>query len=415
MKHLIFNWTNVDSYYVTAEKMNQLIDKCEHDKELREVEWYFARRVPSIYKTWARSVNSSGVCLRIFHSLMNYSQYIFNGAPENTKEEHTSIVKHLTGKKAYDILDDRFQKEYGDDVSLFTAFSGMKYKEVYTAIKENIPKPVCSMEPKAYGKIFEGCYKIDISSAYPNEASKTLPTFHDYKKVKGKAMPTKEYPFAFYLKSHHMSVLNEFSTWEWKNYKRFYTLYDQMFKDVEDSEEETILCKVSEYPLGDIFQDLYVKKQKGDPDAKLAMNAAIGWFQKKTCPRLSHLSAVIIGRCCDRILKMAKHIETEGNRVLIIMTDAILWKGKLIANIPSQKYLGAFTYEYRNISFYGLGPKAYQVKDEFGNVTTKYSGMKNGTEKEQLQFGQLPEPKEKVSYEISSSGRISEIGGLANG
>lgn len=411
MKTLIFNWTNVDSYYVSAEKMNQLIDKCEHDKDLKEVEWYFARRVPCIYHTWARSVNASGVCLRIFYSLSNYSQYIFNGV-SNPIQPSKGEKKSLTGKRAYDILDDHFKEEYGDDISLFTAFSGMKYKNEYTIIKDCIPKPVCSMEKKAYGKIFDGCYKIDISSAYPNEASKALPTFHDFKHVQGRVIPNEEYPFAFYLKSHHMSIYKEFSTWEWTLSKKFYTLYDEMFSDVDEEEDETILCKASEYQLGDIFRDLYVKKQMGDPDAKLAMNAAIGWFQKKTCPRLSHLSAVIIGRCCDRIIKMAKHIESEMNRVLIIMTDAILWKGKLIENIPSQKTLGAFTYEYRNVSFYGLGPKSYQIRDQFGNVITKYSGMKNCEEKDKLPFGHLPEPKEKIKYEISKSGRITEIGGL---
>lgn len=404
-----FNWNEQDAIYCSAETINEKLDECKQLSEkglLTEVPFYTVKNMFRIYKTYCVSKNSYSVCLRIFNSPTSYVQYMFNSNRGTSVKE----VPEVSGMEAYSYIEELFQSEYGYGKSLFTAFSGLKYKEMYLAIKQCVPKPIAMLNKYFAGKIIDGIYKADISSAYPAEGSKLLPTLHGAMKVPGRVEPNSDYPFAFYVNSHHMKIYREFSTMDWCYNRRHYTLYDEMFDDSVPPEEDlTILCKASEFSLSNVFEEVYEQKKRGNERAKMGMNAAIGMFQKNNNPKLSHLSAVIIARCVNRVLKMAKKLEEEKNSVILIATDSIIWLGKPFEEATDTKFLGSFTYEIHKGKFYGVSAKAYQTIDEAGNKKTVYSGMKNGKEKDAIEFGKIPSKVITKRYMISEDGHVQEI------
>ena len=354
-------------------------------------------------RTYFVKSNYDGVIVRIVYDVGKCEQYIFSVNDNGSYNDKT-----ITGAQAYYYVEKQFKHYYHK--SLFTAFSGMNYKDQYMAIKKCVPKQISWIYRNAIHRIIRGCYKADVSSAYPYEGSKLLPTLHDSKKVKGESEPSQEYPFAFYTKSHHLAIYGELDTRTWKDRKKWYSLYDEMYEDIDPNENETILCKASEYTLHRTFEDIYHKKINGDKLAKLGMNACIGYFQKNSSPKLSHLSAVIIARCCQRMMDLSDKLEKEGNPVVFIATDSLIWTGSYSDIATEDKYLGSFTYEYKNVKFYGLGPKAYQLELADGEVVTKYAGMKNGKEKDALEFAKLPELKGQSKYIVDKeTGRITII------
>lgn len=404
-----FNWNEEDAIYVSAETINAKIDEMKELEKLgkiKEIPFYTAKNRLRIMHTYCINKNSYSVVLRIFNNSDDYQQYMFNTNRGTSVKEEPEI----SGMEAYNYIEEMFQKEYGKSKSLFTAFSGMLYKEQYNAIKNCVPKPVSMINRYIVGKPVNHVRKADISSAYPAEGSKLLPTLHGFKQVPGRVKPSPEYPFAFYINSHHMAVYNEFDTMSWCWKRRHYTLYDQMYDDsIPEEEDITILCKASEYSLKDIFEDIYIAKLNGDSRAKLGMNAAIGMFQKNNNPRLSMISAVIIARCVNRILKLAEKLENNKSTVLLIATDSIIWVGSTLEEATNKKFLGSFTYEIHDGKFYGISSKAYQTVDDEGVTKTKYSGMKNTEEKKNLKFGELPTKSITKRYMISDDGHVTEV------
>lgn len=405
---LTFNWMEQPSIYCTAETINAKLKELasmECEGKIRKIPFYTARNWLRLIHTYCVSTTMHTVCIRVFINAKEHAQYMFN----DNRGTSVSEKPEMSGMQAYDYIETMFQEEYGDDKSLFTSFSGVSYKEQYKVIKNCVPKPVSMINKTFTHRIIPNIHKADISSAYPSEGSKALPTLHGCVQIEGRVKPTEEYPFAFYINSHHMAILNEFSTVEWSKYRKFYTLYDEMFDDsVYPEEDITILCKCAPCSLANVFSKVYEQKENGNQIAKLGMNAAIGMFQKTSNPRLCHLSAVIIGRCCNRILKLAKKIEDKQSSVILIATDSIIWKGSLLEEAVDRKSLGSFTYEIHNGQFYEVGPKAYQVMDDSGCIHTKYSGMKNSEEKNSLKFGEMPD-KSTRRYMIDSNGHVTEV------
>lgn len=409
MKPLTFSWKDVPAAYVSAEEFNnrlKTVKEMEETGKIKKTDFYTARNFVRILHTFCLCTTSYSAILRVYNNSQDYYQVIFN---EN-RGTSVSEEPEVTGQMAYNYIENLFQEEYGYDKTLFKEFSGSKYIKEYKSIKNCVPKPVSMINPFHRNHVVDDIKKADISSAYPSEGSKKLPTLKGSKTVKGFAEPSEEYPFAFYINSHHLAIYKEFSTKSWCKSKKYYTLYDDMYNDSVTPEEEiTILCKESELSLAPVFKDVYAAKIKGDPVAKLSMNAAIGWFQKTNSPRLSHLAAVIIARCCDRVMKVAKKIENKNSVVILIATDSVIWKGCELEEATDIKYLGSFTYEVHNGKFFGTGPKAYQILNDSGECITKYSGMKNTEEKSKIPFGEIPSLKGQHRYIISKDGHIEEV------
>lgn len=143
--------------------------------------------------------------------------------------------------------------------------------------------------------------------------------------------------------------------------------------------------------------DLYAQKLAGTTEeeiskAKMTMNAFIGYCQLNKKPILSFISAVVIARQNHAMLERCKQLENEGNQVLYIATDSIVWRGQQSSVSTDNKYLGSFTNEYSDCNFYGVQVGAYQIEKD-GFVKTFCSYLVNDDYKKNLKIGELPLPK----------------------
>lgn len=323
------------------------------------------------------------------------------------------------GSEGYHYINEAFEASQTKKtkVSIWKAFGGQKYAALNKAIKECVITQVDYANPKYLNTVIEGCFKSDVSSAYPSQLSKSLPTLHDHKIVDGYAQPTEEYPFAFYLNSHHVAIYDELDTRDLNSslYKQFYVAYDnEKYKwtpldYISNENEKTVLCKACKYSLKDIFEDMYAHR-KENPKFKLWMNACIGYFHKNTAPFLSHIAAVVLARCAFDMVKRARQLKLEGNTVLLINTDSIIWKGKQssLSTPADQKKMGSFAVEYENIRVFIKGVKAYQLDTPTG-VITKYSGARR-EDSAKMKFGEIGDANitgvddgfvfNKITYEI---------------
>lgn len=251
----------------------------------------------------------------------------------------------------------------------------------------------CCISPINYcnkdflGQVITNVRKNDVSSAYPYACTKKLPTYTGHKKVSGYAEPTKEFPFAFYMKSHHLKVLDEFDTRtflkrgrivDYKNVNSE-TKIDRWAVEIPDEEEITILMKQSEISLEDFWNETYDAKQKGDNDAKLLMNAMIGFAHSRKnnkrcyCP---YVAAVAIARHVDRMLTIISDIKDV---IYMVLTDCIIYNGKLSKHSSNEKYLGAFYDEIQteNSEFFYTGTGQYAISTDGRVKTVKYQGIKD--------------------------------------
>lgn len=297
-------------------------------------------------------------------------------------------VSAANGKDAFDYINQQFKDMYG--VSIRVAFG-------YSP--EMLP---CIPAPLNYGKInpdtIRGFYKADVSSAYATEACGDLPTMKESKSVVGMALPTEEFPFAFYPKEGKFAVYGE----------------GKYMHDVPLVAEYTVLCRKCEYSFRPILQDLYNKKEaEKDPAArqyyKDILNYFVGWLHwrpkdKKTgkyaekgspeynpnCPRFAAVAAIIKARCNARMLSLKEEIEkTRGNQVVLINTDAVGWTGYDMPHLyTTEKALGNLVLEHKNAQALILGSKKYQILDKDGTLTTKWAGVRKETTRD-MKWGDI--------------------------
>lgn len=388
----ILNWLKVNPVYCSAEKIDQVITELEEDKrtaELKNAEKLFARREAFFSGTWSRIITESKTEIRVFRYGDMPKRFMW--LKDKVVNHGDSIENEHAGLEAFTYVEDLYKKHIGQKKSLFSTFSGNKYKKEYFDIKGCVPTQVQYLNNRIAGRIISGCTKADVSSAFPTQMTKPLPTLHDCKRVKGRAEPDKDFPFAFYIKSHHIKTLDGINTQWFRNefyLKYYYKIYDDTINPEDD---ETILChempKAEHDALAAAFKDLY-EHRKDDPDLKFYMNVSIGFCHLNSNPRLSFIPAIVIARCNSEMFDRAYELQKRKKKVLFIATDSIAWQGGEDKIATDEKYLGSFTYEGKNIKFLGYSPKAYQWETPEGKVTTKYSGMKK-EESAKLKFGEL--------------------------
>lgn len=389
-----FRWADIKPTYVEVEEMNALFDKVSNTHTLLK-SGYGTTKIKAI-NTYCVINDQKKTELRVCDSYNEFKRYTVRHLYEcdELKEE-----AGITGMEAYNYVNDLFQEKKRTNLTLYKAFSGNKYIEQYRLIKNCVPKQIAFINSVAKSRILENCYKADVSSAFPYQMTKTLPTLHDCKVKEGIVKPTEEYPFAFYVKSGHLEIYNELDTRKMK--KRYYQ-YSLVYDDrVKKEEETTILCKASQYNLKDEFEYMY-SQRKIDVNQKMYMNACIGYFHRNGDPRLSHIAAVVLARNNKAMLDRAIKLEKEGNIILYIATDSIVWKGTRSDIAVYDKYLGSFTYEGENGKFFGRMVGAYQYLDENNILTTKCSYLKNNEEKASIKFGELPEPKYATKFILTN-------------
>ena len=402
-----FCWRRVRPEYVSPTKFNEIIKGLKEDKEILEFEWIDMNiKYRRIADTWSlfdsedrkeirinREINveiekddegtDSYACTVEFHRYIWLKNKVIPVDDSVVDDENT-------GMNAYQRIEDKFNEyNHTKTLSLESIFSGRKYRSYYSLIKLCIPTQIQFMNIGYKGQIVEDVYKADVSSAFPTQIMRDLPTLHGSIDVPGRAEPSEKFPFAFYVNSHHIKTFDGYDSHEMNCW--FYREYYKCDDSIKDEDEHTILCsKMSDKyhdALAKAFKDCYDHRRE-DQFNKFVMNAAIGFCQRNKNPALSFISAIVILRCNIDMIRRCYQLEDEGNTVLFIATDSIAWKGKLSSVAIDEKYLGSFTYEGKNIRFLGYSSKAYQWVTNDGKCITKYSGMKR-EESAKLGFGEL--------------------------
>lgn len=260
------------------------------------------------------------------------------------------------------------------------------YTKVTTVEHTLVPSPI-NFGAFSLDKYY-GVKKMDICSAYAFEASKTLPHFDIFKCkiVDGYAEPTEQLPFAFYKVKNSITYKP----------KCLVAIYGENIRCSEKPEDvvETLLLPASKYSLKPIFEQYYYEKEHAmDEAAKLRakafMNFFIGFCQCNTDPKYAHLSAVIIARCNARIRSVMHEIYRRYGTVILVNTDSIAWIGPDMPQLyTTKKALGNFLLEYKDVTMYVKGPKAYQILDHDGTLKTVCAGV-TADIKAKMKFGDI--------------------------
>jgi hypothetical protein len=260
----------------------------------------------------------------------------------------------------------RFPDVYGNDPDR---------DELYWRIKSCVPAPISYAHDSYIGTMTSGCSKADVSSAFPFEASKPLPTLKGAIEKPGRVAPSEEYPFAFYPFDGSLAIFGEFDSGYF--YKRSEYKYDG-FPEPPYPQEVTILCKKADDDgaLGDMFRTKFSNRQN-HPRNKATMNSFIGFWHMRSRPAYSHMAAVTIARCNHRILTLCDELVRRGQNPILINCDSILWVGEAQPDMTSRaKTLGAFMDEGSDIDLAMVSSKKYQLRFADGTLKTVWSGVK---------------------------------------
>ena len=238
---------------------------------------------------------------------------------------------------------------------------------------------------------------------YPWAATGRMPTTKGMKTVQGRAFPSEEYPFAFYLKSNHVAEYQRFDTHDYlkldrdfRNYMNYVTRNGKMkhkYNEVEDKDEVTVLMKAADKELTDTFLYFYHLKEKSKKDtedyrlAKFIMNAGIGTFHKNPDKRgkeeindYYHIAAIVKGRANQKIIDTFNQIREQGNIVLQVIVDGIIYLPLEQDNIGiDKKVLGEFKIEYEDVIYRSNGVlNRYVISDGEKLLKVVLSGYEHG-------------------------------------
>lgn len=379
------NWFDEPYEYVSLEQYNEILASLRADPKMEEIPPTKVRRPCFFNETYqviklSRSAGEIRV-RRDYGAGEESHRYKFQNSQLTAEEQNSG----LTGAESYKILDSMFYRKY--KVSIFKAFSGEQYKDLYPQLKNCVPPQIHYAVPSK--EINEHCFKADVSSAFPAEASLPMPTLKGSMIMQGRVRPTEEFPFAFYLQSHHLAIYDEFDTRE-LNQCWYEDYYKDRYNDLVDNEEETtLLCPACQYSFAPIMRQLYNGRPE-HAENKDVMNKTIGVFHYNGNPRLAHLSAVIIARCVYKMCVRANYLTWEGYKVLHIATDAIIWQGKMSGIVNTgAKDLGRFMLEHADIKTCIRGANCYQYETEDGKVVTKFSGNIPKEERDKMRLGDI--------------------------
>lgn len=280
------------------------------------------------------------------------------------------------------MLRKQIEEVYGATMNQIWGYYGWEFY----GLRACVTPQLCWCAQKYTNKILDHVYKADISSAFPFEACKRLPTLVGSKDVFERPMPDENFPFVFgsdgslVFLEEDGSIIDTYDI----NSSPYRGNLDKIIKNQLD------VAKENHYPrlphgrpfwtkcpagpsLAQVMEPLYAAKQQGDPVAKSIMNWFIGYTWLRKQPNFSHLTAVILARCNNRIIKQAECLIDRGAIPVLIATDSIAWIGtgdEVITTDKAHKTLGAFVSEMRDGQAIVAGPKVYQLRAKDGHTTT---------------------------------------------
>lgn len=311
----------------------------------------------------------------------------------NANQENSSPMEN------FKIVRAMIKKEMGKPMS---DIWGCAKKGLWGFVK-CVPSQISWFNMSMARKPLDQVYKADVSSAFPYEACKRLPTLIDHKIVYSyDVQPTEEYPFVFFNNGRLMfleedgtivdtQTFGQYYNWEMAslNYRN-----RRMQYDYPTYEQDCCLCCKAGPSLKSVMEEIYEQKKRGDKNAKFLMNTFIGYCWRKRQPSYFHLAAVIIARCDNRMVEMARRLLDRGETPLLIATDSIMWNGKddemeqLVKIKGGNTQLGDLCWEAYDAETIITGSKCYQIRHSNGKVKTTWSGISK-SESEKAQFGDV--------------------------
>ena len=384
-----FCWSDITPQYIEVSAFNAKIEEL----------------IQKGYKPWILDKQMSGFGVYGDHFTVSSSgkilRYYDQGYHEIRVGSGDNTAQPISGRQARSRFDSYVFKECGK--TLYEMFGKVK-TDYYDFIRTCVPSQISWSDYDISGITLLNCNKADISSAFPFEASKSLPDFRYHKEYCEYVMPTQEYPFAFYDNGGLCFIEEDGTVIDTRQWDRSYYSLERQYNSRKQTSRErnyvssllnpkTILCKRSCYNLAAVFRKLY-DLRKDDKIAKATMNMSIGYMWRRQCPNLAHLAAVTIARCNERIINAWRQIEDKGGTVVLVATDSIAWRGDAnLIETTTTKDLGNLVMEYESCKMIVVSPKCYQLKTKEGKTKSFWAGKsKEYTSK--LIFGDM----KKVDY-----------------
>lgn len=375
MKQLQIYWFKVaEKITLTKDEMNEKLSTLNNDLRVQ------GKGTKTMYNYWKKNGSFNIERKGNYVSLYIRENNKFKIYSTNTFDNNKNL-EECTGTKAIQALEAKFKEL--NNVGLKVAF-GTTEEE----IKGCIPKQFYYINRTKINKIIDGVSAVDFSSHYPSNGCGLLPDSHTAKVCPGTVEPDSEYKFAFYTKSGHLAVYNEFDTHDWIDINNIFLGYmfdSNKHVSIDPEDDETILMKESKYQLTDVWKYFY-EQRKADPVNKLVLNASIGYFHTRSYTRrkYAHLAAVIIGRANDKMYKLAKKI--GFNKILHICVDGCIYKST--ESFGYGEGLGSLKQEQLNKSVYIKGTNQYvfsELKQYDNCIEVKHGGFDAKTDGSNLE------------------------------
>lgn len=384
-----FCWSDITPQYIEVSAFNAKIEEL----------------IQKGYKPWILDKPISGFGAYGDHFTVSSSgkilRYYDQGYHEVRVGSGDRAAQPISGRQARSRFDSYVFEECGK--TLYQMF-GKITTDYYDFIRTCVPSQISWSDYDISGITLLNCNKADISSAFPFEASKSLPDFRYHKEYCEYVMPNNEYPFAFYDNGGLCFIEEDGTVIDTRQWDRSYYSLERQYNSRKQTSRErnyvnslfapkTILCKRSCYNLAAVFRKLY-DLRNCDKKAKATMNMSIGYMWRRQCPNLAHLAAVTIARCNARIINAWRQIEDKGGTVVLVATDSIAWRGDAnLIETTTTKDLGNLVMEYESCKMIVVSPKCYQLKTKEGKTKSFWAGKsKEYTSK--LIFGDM----KKVDY-----------------
>lgn len=306
--------------------------------------------------------------------LRENNKYVYYKSHKYKDENNEKAMKGIpinSGTKAKQMWNKLFKEQYG--ITEKTAFGYCDRKLIHRCI----PKSVYYINEAFSNTLLHHVSKGDYSSNYPFNIKGDLPDWHNHITLKGTWKPTKDYPFAYYIKSGLIAEYNNFDGHDWLNYSfavnllRKPTKHDPLGFDasINENDDITILCKKSNYRFDDVVNKLYEDKcnnviYDNNLTAKQALNECIGFMHRADLSngsfRLDHIAAFVLGRADNAMLNNWIKLTYLHIDVLQVIVDGIIYKSDKIIGIPdNEKKVGSLVQEVHDADFIMRGVNAY--------------------------------------------------------
>ena len=235
------------------------------------------------------------------------------------------------------------------------------------------PKPLYYINRGYCNITLDNVTGIDVVSMYPSCVRGNLPDAHTAIEVKGRVEPSEEYPFAFYLKSHHCAEYGVFDTHDYMSFDFDLELYKWlcfnslkkccMYNIIDDEDEVTVLMKPSSYSFDATMETFMERKMNGDTLAKAVMNIGLGTLHKNPDRQKGmrkgeeihsyyHFCAIMQGRANAMQLKTIADIKNHKGIVLQAIVDSIIYIDDCKVDYgTTEKVFGQYHLDYKKYKF----------------------------------------------------------------